>query len=135
MQNGYNLADNITIDGSVMTIKQLIQREIRRSICQQQFGATLTKNAATGEIISSEILISSIQSQLDNALGTSNTTGTLGAYLVNRTIYIYNGTDYVQESKIDLNLGIPTVVTDDLQWLYDISTTVGNIYLNIGVVI
>lgn len=134
LQNGYSLDSTITLDGNIFTIKQLIQREIRRAICAQNFGATLSKNILTGEILSSKLLISSIQNQLDTALGTSNSTGILGAYLVDRTIFVYDGTNYVQQASIQLNLGIPTALNGSLPWVYDISTTANLIYLNIGVV-
>jgi hypothetical protein len=134
LQNGYNLSSNVTLENNVFTVKQLIQREIRRAVCGQNFGGTLSKNILTGEILSSILLISSIQNQLDITLGTSNATGTLGAYLVDRSIFVYIGGAYTQPASIALNLGIPTNINNPLPWIYDISTTASNIYLNIEVV-
>lgn len=135
LQSGYSLNSNITLGANVFTLKQLIQREIRRAVCGQEFGATLTQDILTGEITASKLLISAIQNQLDVALGTSSSTGTLGAYLVNRTIYIDTGGSgtYTQPSSLNLTLGIPTVYTGDLPWIYDISLDATLIYPNIGV--
>lgn len=134
LQNGYTLSSDVTIDGNVFTIQQLIQREIRRAICAQPFGATLEISVNTGEISSSKILVSAIQNQLDVTLGTSNTTGTLGAYLVDRTIFIKDsGGNYVQNASIPLSVGIPSNPANNLPWVYDISLTPSLIYPNIGV--
>lgn len=134
LQNGYTLNTNVTINNSVFTVRQLIQREIRRAICAQPFGASLDINVINGEIVSSKLLISAIQNQLDTALGTSNTTGVLGAYLVDRTIFIKNNVgDYVQDASIPLNLGVPTNTSDNLPWVYDICLDPTLIYPNIGV--
>jgi len=134
LQNGYSLNSNVTIGSNVFTIKQLIQREIRRAICAQPFGATLETNINTGDILSSKLLLSAIQNQLDSALGTSNTTGTLGAYLIDRTLFIKDGGGaYVQVASLPLALSIPTLTASDLPWVYDISLNPALIYDNIGV--
>ena len=134
LQSGYSLSSPISLGGNTFTIEQLIQREIRRAICQQPFGATLTTDILTGEILNSQILLSAIQTQLDESLGTSLSTGTLGAYLKNRVIYIKDNTNnYTQPASIEVILGIPTLSTGDLPWVYDISTDPDFIYPNIGV--
>lgn len=134
LQNGYTLASNITIGNDVFTIQQLIQREVRRAICAQPFGATLEIDINTGAILSSKLLISAIQNQLDSTLGTSNTTGTLGAYLIDRVIFIKDsGGIYVQEANIPLSLSIPVSIAINLPWVYDISLDPAYIYPNIGV--
>jgi hypothetical protein len=135
LQNGYSLSSQITLNNNIFTVQQLIQRETRRAVCQQPYGATQSVNVSTGEITNSVLLISAIEQQLDSALGSSNSTGTLGAYLVTRTVYVLSsdGVTYTQPSSIQLTLGIPVLFTDELEWIYDINTTVGDIYSNIGV--
>lgn len=134
LQNGYNLDSNVTINNNVFTIRQLIQREIRRAVCAQPFGATLEINVNNGQLVSSKLLISAIQNQLDITLGTSNTTGTLGAYLVDRVIFIKDSLgNYVQDASIPLSLGVPTNTADNLPWVYDICLDPTLIYPNIGV--
>lgn len=137
LQNGYSLSSQITLDGNIFTLEQLIQREVRRAVCQSNYGATLTTVISTGAITASAFLISYIQQQLDATLGTGTTTGTLGAYLINRTVFVIDvtGVTYLQVSSINLALGIPTLPEDNLQWIYDINTTVGDIYDNIQVTV
>jgi hypothetical protein len=137
LQNGYALNSNITLNGNVFTVEQLIQREVRRAICQQPFGATLESNILTGEYFSSTFLISAIEQQLDSALGSSTTTGSLGAFLVDRTVDVLSddGVNYEHITSILLPLGIPTDPANDLEWIYDVTLSADNIYSNIEVVI
>lgn len=131
LQNGFTLSSQIILDGNQFTLYQLIQREARRAICAQPYGATLTYDLTTGEYLTSSFAISAIEQQLDTALGTPTTAGILGSYLIDRTITTWNGSNYVYVSSISLNLGIPVANTDKLPWIYDVSTTVGQIYINI----
>lgn len=134
LQNGYTLQSNITLNNNNFTVAQLVQREIRRAVCAQPFGATLTIDVLTGELLASKLLISAIQNQLDVALGTSSTTGTLGAFLVDRAIFIKQPDNtYAQPSSISLDLDIQTSTATNLKWVYDISVDPTLIYPNIGV--
>ena len=130
LQTGYNLSTLISLIDNDFTISQLIQREVRRAICNQPLGATLSYNGS-GIIISSTFPVSSIEQQLDSALGTSNTAGTLGSFLLNRTVYVWNGSSYVYQVTIPLITGLPVANSDYLYWIYDVSTTAANIYPNI----
>ncbi len=135
LQSGYNLSSQVTLGDNIFTVEQLIQREVRRAICAQPYGATLVYSLSTGAYISSSLPISAIEQQLDTALGTSTTTGTLGSFLLDRTVLCYDtGTSsYVYLPSIALSLGIPAADSDELPWIYDVSTTVGEIYINIFV--
>lgn len=133
LQEGYQLDDNITLTDGTFTLEQIIQREVRRAICQQPYGATLISDPGSGVVQSSYIPLSAIEQQLDNSLGTPATTGTLGSYLLDRSILTWNGSGYVYTPTLPLSIGIPTNPANPLQWIYDISTTSGNIYANIVV--
>lgn len=133
LQSGYALNSTIQVDGVSLSLYQLIQREVRRAICGQPFGAALEQNYSTGAYLSSSIATSSIEQQLDEALGTPTTIGTLGNYLSNRSILVYDGTDWVYQANIPLALGIPTTSTNPLQWVYDVSLNPTVIYSNISV--
>jgi len=133
LQKQYTLDTQITLDGNVFTLQQLIQREVRKAVCNQPLGATLTQNNVTGAFLSSVLLISSIEQQLDNSLGTGTTTGSLGAYLLDRSIQIYNGSTYEYRTSIILSLGIPASIDGKLAWIYDISLSPSHIYSNISV--
>lgn len=134
LQPGYSLATEVNLEDGLFTVEQLIQREVRRGICGQPYGATLSKDITTNTYTDSILTISSIEQQLDTTLGTSTTVGTIGTFLVDRTILCWNGSAYVYQSSITLDLGIPVASTDKLPWIYDVSTTVGSIYFNILVV-
>ena len=137
LQNSYTLSTSITQPDGIFTVTQLIQREVRRAICNQPLGATLEYNYNTddpnifGSITHSTLPISAIEQQLDSALGTSNTAGTLGSFLLNRTVYTYSGSSYVYQVNIPLSVALPIGINDKLGWVYDISTTANNIYSNI----
>lgn len=133
LQSGYTLQSTATVDNITFTIKQLIQREVRRAICSQPFGAALEQDLSTGEILSSSLPVSAIEQQLDYSLGTPTSSGLLGNFLANRSVLVYNGTNYGYVSAIALPLGIPTVATESLAWVYDISLDPSFIYSNIGV--
>lgn len=134
LQPGYSLSSEVTLDGNIFTVEQLIQKEVRRAVCAQPYGASLVQDISTGAYTSSTLAISSIEQQLDTALGTPTTIGVLGSFLLDRTILVWDGTAYVYQSSIALTLGIPTASNGKLPWIYDISTTVGKIYSNILVV-
>jgi hypothetical protein len=74
---------------------------------------------------------SSIEQQLDITLGTPTTNGTLGNYLQSRSVLFYNGTTYEYRGSLPLNIGIPTISTNPIAWVYDISLTPADIYYNI----
>lgn len=137
LQKGYSKTQIVQIGNSSYTIEQLIQREVRRAVCGQNFGATLAQDIDTYAYTSSTLQISDIENQLDATLGTANSTGTLGAYLINRVVEVYNYTDdkYNYVPIIDLTLGIPTtdIPSATLDWVYDISITPADIYPNIKV--
>lgn len=109
-----------------ITVSNLIKREIRRAVCQQDYGATLSLNS-NGGIIGSTILLSSIEQQLDYALGTANFQGAYATVLVDRQVFVYNpsvpGYAY---GNIPLSIGVPnppsSPITDyPLAWIYDIA--------------
>ena len=131
--SGYGLQTVINSDGGSFTIYKLIQREVRRAICGQPFGASLTVDLLNGAITSSIIPTSSIEQQLDITLGTPTTNGTLGNYLQSRSVLFYNGTTYEYRGSLPLNIGIPTTSTNPIAWVYDISLTPADIYYNISV--
>ena len=119
-----------------MTVSNLIAREVRRAVCQQNFGATQSFNASGG-IVSSQILLSSIEQQLDYSLGTAQYQGAYATVLVDRQVFVYDpaitGYDY---TNIPLSIGIPNpptnpVIDYPLAWIYDIAddSTIG--YANI----
>lgn len=134
LQTGFTLSSQITLNGNIFTLEQLIKREARRAICAQPYGATLTINLSTGEYLTSSFAISAMENQLGTSLGTATTVGILGSYLLDRSITTWNGSAYVYTPSISLNLGIPVANTDKLPWIYDVSLSVGNIYSNISVV-
>ncbi len=136
LQTGYTLSSEVSLNDNIFTVQQLIQREVRRAVCGQTYGATLAYNLTNGSYISSSLTISSIEQQLDTSLGTATTIGTIGSFLLNRTVLCYNSStsSYEYLPSISLNLGIPVASNDTLPWVYDISTTVGEIYINIAVV-
>lgn len=134
LQSGFTLSSPVVVDNVTLTLSQLIQRETRRAICGQPFGASLDQDLSIGEYLSSSIPTSSIEQQLDNSLGTPTTVGSLGNYLSSRSILFYNGSTYEYRPTINLNLGIPTSPTSPLAWVYDISLTPADIYSNILVV-
>ena len=141
LKGSYSLDTNVTLSNGVnLKISQLIQREVRRAICSQPYGANLTINNSTGAYKSSYLPISSIEQQLDSALGTGSKTGSLGWFITNREVLVYNGNTYGYQSSIQLSLAIPNQVysasstqNNSLGWIYDVST-VGNIYNNISVI-
>jgi hypothetical protein len=135
LQPGYALSSQISLPEGVFTIIQLIQREVRRSICETEYGGILTYNSNTGAINGSAIAVSAIEQQLDVSLGTNTTTGTIGNYLQNREVLCWNGSAYVYTPTITIPYtnpyGVPVNPNDYLYWIYDISTTAENIYANI----
>lgn len=138
LQTGYMLSEIIQINDISLTIQELIQRETRRAICAQPYGAYLEYDVSNGVVISSSLPVSSIEQQLDQALGTPTTDGTYGTILASRSIYLYDlgSESYNYISKIPLLKGIPTTANSgnsSLQWIYDISLTAIDIYPNIGV--
>ncbi len=134
LQSGFSLTSEIQLEGQLFSLYKLIQREVRRSICAQPYGASLTFDLTTSAYISSTFAISAIEQQLDTALGTATTAGVLGSYLIDRTIKTWNGSAYVYVPSITLDLGIPVADSDKLPWIYDVSTTAAKIYSNIFVV-
>jgi len=128
---GYSLTSNIFVDGATLSLYQVIQREVRRAICGQPYGATLSKDLLTGAITGSTLPTSSIEQQLDITLGTPTTTGTLGNYLLSRSVLFYTGSTYEYKADLTLNLGIPNLVNDPIAWIYDVSLDPANIYYNI----
>jgi len=135
LQPGYSLNTKIMIDDTILTLSQLIQRETRRAICAQPYGAVLTKDNVTSKYLTSSIAVSSIEQQLDSSLGTPSTIGGIGNFLSNRTVLTYDtGTSsYIYKSSIPLALGIPEDLGNPLEWIYDISLTPSEIYTNIDV--
>lgn len=133
LQFGYLLSTQVTLEDGTFTVLQLIQREVRRAICAQPYGASLVRTTSNSAYTSSSLPISSIEQQLDLALGTASTTGIIGSYLKDRLVLVWNGSEYVYMSSLPLDLGIPIANTDKLQWIYDISTTAAYIYPNISV--
>jgi hypothetical protein len=131
LANGYLLTNNILSDGITLTLEQIIQREVRRAICGQPYGAVLSKDLLTGAIISSSFPTSAIEQQLDVTLGTPNTYGILGNYLLSRSVLFYNGTTYEYKAELALNIGIPTLVANPIAWVYDVSLDPASIYYNI----
>lgn len=131
LQFGYTLSSRIQLSSGVFTLYQLIQREIRRAICSQPFGASLSVDLNDGSIQSSSIPISALEQALDEAFGTPTTIGTIGQYLTNRTVLLYDGTTWSYNPEIALNLGIPVADNDTLKWNYDISLDPAHIYSNI----
>lgn len=131
LQTGFSLSSQIILNGQQFTLEQLIKREARRAVCSQPYGASLSYDVVTGTYTASKFAISAIEQQLDTTLGTATTAGTLGSYLIDRTIKVWNGTTYEYVSSLPLNLGIPEAPTDKLPWIYDISTTAEKIYSNI----
>lgn len=109
-----------------ITASNLIKREARRAICQQNFGATQTFDG-NGAIVSSKILLSSIEQQLDYSLGTIQYQGAYATILADRQIFIYDPAisnyNYI---NIPLDIGIPAppsnpVINYPLEWIYDIA--------------
>jgi hypothetical protein len=135
LSQAYQLDTQVTLSDGAFSISQLIKREVRRAICEQPFGASLIVNPSTGAFTSSYLAISNIEQQLDNALGTANTAGYIGSYILDRVVYTWNGTAYVYNPTLPLNLNLPIADNDGLGWIYDISVTVGHIYNNISVVL
>lgn len=135
LQFGYTLSTNIQLDDGTFTIKQLIQREVRRAVCGQPFGASLEIDLSNGSIISSSLPISAIEQALDEALGTPTTIGTVGQYLTNRSVLVYDKVNrgYGYVATIPLSTGIPVNNNDPISWIYDISLDPNHIYSNIGV--
>ncbi len=135
LESGYSLSSLMTLtSGVVLTLKQLIQREVRRAICSQPLGATLIIDFSNGKVLSSSLSVSSIEQQLDISLGTSNSSGDIGTWLKSRAVLIWDTDKYVYKESIPLLLGIPQTETGDLAWVYDISETPSLIYTNIDVV-
>ncbi len=128
-----------------LTVEQLIKREVRRAICQQQYGANQTYSAS-GAITSSTIFTSSIEDQLGYALGTAQYQGIYATVLLDRIIEINNGTGAYFPTNILLtpgfqtNNGIPnpppatTGGGYPLLWIYDITDDTAVGYNNIKVV-
>lgn len=134
LADGYSLSSQITLnDGVRLTLEQLIKREVRKAICSQPLGATLNIDFITGVFLASSLSISSIEQQIDTALGTSNSAGDIGTWVKSRTVLVYNvpTTSYVYKESILLSLGIPTTESGNLQWVYDIAPIANNIYSNI----
>lgn len=137
LQPGYSLNSQISLQDGVFTIAQLIQREVRRAICETEYGGILTYNPNTGAINGSSIAVSAVEQQLDVSLGTNTTSGIVGNYLQNREVLCWNGLAYVYTPTIIIPYtnpyGLPVNSADYLYWTYDISTTANNIYANISV--
>lgn len=147
LATGYNLTTLIQLNSTdqnnnpiviSLTVEQLIQREVRRAICQQGYGATQTLSAQ-GVILASTILVSTIEQQLDYALGTTQYNGIYATILIDRQVLTYNSTSHAYEyQNIAMNIGIPNPPLNpsqnyNLDWIYDIAdnSTIG--YANIAV--
>lgn len=134
LQNGFDLSSVVNVGGYSLTISKLIQRETRRAICNQPYGASLVQDLTTFAYISSSFAISAIEQQLDSSLGTPTTTGTIGSFLLDRTVQVWDGSIYVSVASIPLTLGLPALTpSDSLPWIYDVATVAGIIYDNIAV--
>lgn len=125
-----------------MTVENLIKREVRRAICQQPFGATQTLDES-GAIVTSQILLSSIEQQLDSALGTGQYQGTYATILIDRQVFIWQsgtgGGAVYGYTNIPVDIGIPNpppspMIDYPLAWIYDIADDPSIGYDNILVV-
>ena len=135
LNSGYSLNSKVTLnDGTILTLEQLIKREVRKGICSQPLGAALKIDFSNGKILSSSLSISSIEQQLDVSLGTSNSAGDIGTWLKSRSVLVWDTDKYVYKESLPLALGIPQTNSGNLQWVYDISATPDLIYSNISVV-
>lgn len=145
LATGYNLSTLISLNSTdqnnnpiviSLTVEQLIQREVRRAICQQAYGATQTLNTQ-GVIIASTILVSAIEQQLDYALGTTQYNGIYATILVDRQVLTYNSTSSAYEyQNIAMSIGIPNppenpIQNYTLEWIYDIADNATIGYANI----
>lgn len=68
-----------------LTVRQLIEREVRRALVSQPLGAVGVNQGQTTE--TRTIPLASIEQQLDYSLGASSTTGIYASLLVDRTVY------------------------------------------------
>ena len=144
LEVGYTLQSVINIinnDGTSynLTITQLIQREVRRAICNTTLGADLTINPNTSTYTNSKFPISIIEQNLDDKLGSSSRAGTLGSFLRSRRVYVttssgQTSTSAYQQYLYFPDLGIPTSSTDTLKWVYDIADS-GSLNYNLITVI
>lgn len=139
--SGYSLSSILNIQSDIatisLTVEQLIQREVRRAICSQPFGALQTQSTS-GQILTSNIPLSSIEQQLDYALGTSQYNGLYATILTDRQVFIYSsgsGASAVYTyANIALSVGIPNPpTTTTLRYIYDIADNAAIGYANINV--